>query len=174
MNQTITKKDLAKMNSSLFIFVLLLLILHSCQSSEQERPVTSTLSDDQIAKIDSICQSFKAKGNTVGFSVGIAHEGEILYSKGYGLANKDSDKQATEHTIYPIASVSKFVTAILTMKMVDAGMLSLEDKVAVATWVGQVSKQLHSLPVSATSLPLPVRNAYYRLIKTQYENVKRK
>ena len=60
----------------------------------------------------------------------IAHNGKPIYSKGYGLANISSKKSASENTIYAIASISKFITATATMKMVEAGKVSLSDKVA--------------------------------------------
>lgn len=87
------------------------------------------LSANQLARIDSVCQAYIEKGNTVGLSLGIAHHGNILFAKGYGKANIVSGTPATDSTIYPIASVSKFVTAVATMKLVEQGKLQLHDKV---------------------------------------------
>ena len=106
-----------------------ILILHSCQESGTESTSSEILSQDQFAKIDSICQSFIEKGNTLGLSLAISHKGQLIFSKGYGRANIVNNTPATEHTIYPIASVSKLISAILTMKLVDNGMLELGDKV---------------------------------------------
>lgn len=122
-----------------FFIFFLVLVLFSCQNTKEKKEtiavksnepkVTPILSQKQLIKIDSICQSFIAKGNTVGFSVGLAHNGKVIFSEGYGLANIVTKKQATDSTIYPIASISKLVTAIATLKMVEEGKLSLDDKV---------------------------------------------
>lgn len=111
--------------------ILALLSMLFVQCKKHKEPLESNFSDNQIpiSKIDSICRSFIEKGNTVGLSIGIAHNGEVIFSKGYGMANIESKKKATDSTIYAIASVSKFVTAIVTMKLIDEGKLSLSDKV---------------------------------------------
>ncbi|MEM7028621.1 MAG: aminoglycoside phosphotransferase family protein [Chloroflexota bacterium] len=49
--------------------------------------------------------------------------------------------------------------------------VTFEDKLAMAQWIGQVCKTLHHLPLTATSLTFTIRNAYYRLVKEQYEKV---
>lgn len=116
-------------NISSIIILVYIFVLASCKSNQNEKAGTATLTQDQLQKIDSICQSFLDKGNTVGFSVAIAHKDKTVFSKGYGITNLVSKDPATENTIYPIASISKFITAVTTMKMVEENKLSLQDKV---------------------------------------------
>ena len=106
-----------------------LLGLLACRSESEEPATSYDLTEQQRIAIDSICRSFLAKGNTVGFSLGLAHHGQVLFAQGYGLANIEGQKPATENTIYPIASISKFITGITTLRLVEDGRLSLEDKV---------------------------------------------
>lgn len=106
-----------------------LLGLLACRSESEEPTTSYELTEQQRIAIDSICRSFLAKGNTVGFSLGLAHHGQVLFAQGYGLANIEGQKPATENTIYPIASISKFITGITTLRLVEDGRLSLEDKV---------------------------------------------
>ena len=112
-----------------FLGFILFVVLNSCVSKQKEPIKSDPLTSIQIAKIDSICQSFLDKGNTVGFSVAIAHDDQTVFSKGYGLANIESNQPATENTIYAIASISKFITAAITLKMAEEGKISLDDKV---------------------------------------------
>ena len=105
-----------------------LLTILACRSTDQE-PVSSDNSAFPTEKIDSICQAFLGKNNTVGFSLAISKNGNPVYAKGFGQANIEEQKVATENTIYPIASVSKFITAAITMKLVEEGKINLEDKV---------------------------------------------
>lgn len=101
----------------------------ACQSQLEDQEAFPPLSVAQLTEIDSICQVFINRGNTIGLSVGIAHEDEVIFSKGYGWANKERQQAATDKTIYPIASISKFITAIATLKLVEEEKLSLSDKV---------------------------------------------
>ncbi|MEO9869174.1 serine hydrolase domain-containing protein [Ekhidna sp.] len=119
-----------KYHFKIMSFIGIIMCLFSCKevSSEKEKE-SSALSVTKATKIDSVCQALLSKGNTVGFSIAIAHEGNILFSKGYGLANIDSRKPATENTIYAIASISKFITAVTTMKLLEDGKIDLADKV---------------------------------------------
>ncbi len=112
-----------------FLGFILLTNLISCSPNQKETKKVEPLSNSQITKIDYVCQSFLDKDNTVGFSIAIAHDDQTVFSKGFGLANIASNTPATENTIYAIASVSKYITAAATMKMVEEGKISLEDKV---------------------------------------------
>ena len=116
------------MKRSIFISVLLLAVI-GCENNNRKTKTSQELSDFSIDKIDSICKNFLGKGNTVGFSVGLAHNGKVIFSKGYGLANLESNKKATDSTIYAIASVSKFITSIATLKLAEEGKLKITDKV---------------------------------------------
>ena len=95
------------------------------------------LSNDQVRKLDSICTAFIDRGNTVGLSLGIANGSQILYEKGFGYANLEEDRLATGSTIYPIASVSKMITAFMILQLLDEGVLNLSD---------QISKHIPGLP----------------------------
>lgn len=108
---------------------MLLFGFAQCKNAEPNTAAAHHGSDFPTTKIDSICKDYIGKGNTVGFSVGVAHNGKVVFSKGYGLANLDSGKKATDSTIYAIASVSKFITALATMKLMEEGKLALSDKV---------------------------------------------
>jgi len=64
-----------------------------------------------------------------GISVAIVKDQEVLYSKGFGLADTERQVPVEANTLYSICSISKLFTAIAVMQLRDAGKLSLEDKV---------------------------------------------
>lgn len=114
---------------NLLFYSVIIIVFLSCKKEQKTIKEKPALSNLQITKIDSVCQSFINKGNTVGFSIAIAYNGKPVYAKGFGLANIDSRKLATENTSYAIASVSKFITAAATMKLVEENKLKLNDKI---------------------------------------------
>lgn len=65
-----------------------------------------------------------------GLSVGIVHEGELVYAKGFGFADLASRTPATPDTCYRIASISKTFTSVAIMQLVEEGRLALDDRIA--------------------------------------------
>ena len=53
--------------------------------------------------------------------------GELVYERGYGMADLDHGVPNTPGTVFHVASVSKQFTAAATLLLVDEGRLSLED-----------------------------------------------
>jgi len=62
-------------------------------------------------------------------SVAVVKDGQIVYSKGFGVRNKAYGLRATPNTLYAIGSVTKSFTALSIMQLVNEGKLSLEDPV---------------------------------------------
>jgi len=62
-------------------------------------------------------------------SVGLVHNGKIVYKRGFGFADVESRESATPDTCYRIASISKTFTAIAIMQIAEQGKLHLDDKI---------------------------------------------
>lgn len=56
----------------------------------------------------------------------VAHEGKILFHKGYGLASREFDIPAGPNTKFQVGSITKAFTAILALKMAELGLLRLD------------------------------------------------
>lgn len=65
-----------------------------------------------------------------GLSIGIVHDQELVWSKGYGLADVKKKIPATPGTAYRIASISKVFTATALLQLRDGGKLQLDDPVS--------------------------------------------
>ncbi|MGK0519796.1 MAG: serine beta-lactamase-like protein LACTB [Planctomycetota bacterium] len=61
-----------------------------------------------------------------GLSCAVVHKGELVFSAGYGFADLENDVPATDATVYRLASISKPVTAVLIMQLVEQGKLDLD------------------------------------------------
>lgn len=61
-----------------------------------------------------------------GLSVSVVTGGELRFSSGYGQADIENDVPATAQTVYRLASVSKPVTAVAAMQLVEHGKLDLD------------------------------------------------
>ena len=82
-----------------------------------------------LEEIDKFMSSFLAKHGAPGASVAIADQGRLVYSRGFGYADVASKEPVDPGSLFRIASVSKPLTAVAIMQLVDAGELRLEDAV---------------------------------------------
>ena len=64
-----------------------------------------------------------------GVSLSVGRGDSRLFSRGYGWADREAGKLMEPGTLMRVASVSKLVTAVGIMKLVENGSLSLSDKV---------------------------------------------
>ena len=64
-----------------------------------------------------------------GMAIAIVKNGEIAYTKGFGIKKIGSDERVDEHTQFGIASVSKHITAMSLGLLVDQGLIEWKDPV---------------------------------------------
>ena len=61
-----------------------------------------------------------------GLSVAFIDQEEMNWTKGYGMAEAGSGRSVTEETIFQAGSISKPVTAMVALHLVEAGLLDLD------------------------------------------------
>ena len=92
--------------------------------------LTNSLSDyGNYEVIDKEINHFMDKNELKGVSVSIIHNEKLIFSKGYGYANQEDSVIAKPGNIYRVASVSKLLTAVAIMKLVEQKKLKLTTKV---------------------------------------------
>jgi CubicO group peptidase (beta-lactamase class C family) len=79
--------------------------------------------------LDNKIKAFMNAWEIPGATVAITKDGRNIYSKAFGYSDEAHTKPVKEGDRFRIASVSKPVTSIGIMKLVEQGKLSLEDKV---------------------------------------------
>lgn len=79
-------------------------------------------------KIDRIFEKWSQSG-TPGVAVAVIKDSEIVFKKGYGLANLEYDIPVTTQTVFHIASVSKQFTAFAALLLEKEGKLSMDDDI---------------------------------------------
>lgn len=65
-----------------------------------------------------------------GVAVGIVHNSDLIWGKGYGYANLESSEAITLDTRFRIASITKTFTATAILQLYDAGKLRLDDPIS--------------------------------------------
>ena len=67
--------------------------------------------------------------NVPGASIAIVRDGKLWFAKGYGVANTDTDEKVDVNTIFQAASISKPVSALGVLKLVENGTVDLKSDV---------------------------------------------
>ncbi|MEG3047249.1 MAG: serine hydrolase domain-containing protein, partial [Mucinivorans sp.] len=83
----------------------------------------------QAERFDKTVESFLREWQIEGASLAIMKDGNLIYSKGYGLADKASNDSVEVRHLFRVASVSKLITAVGIMHLVERGLLSLNSTV---------------------------------------------
>lgn len=81
--------------------------------------------EPDFTRIDVYIEKEMKECRIPGMALCVVHGERVLYMKGYGIADP-SDRAVTPETPFVIGSVSKPVTALAVMQLVDAGKISLD------------------------------------------------
>ena len=80
-------------------------------------PVTHTTLSQQMAAL-----------HVPGVSVAVIHKGKLEWARGFGVA-RAGGSPVTPHTLFQAASISKPITALAVLRLVDSGKLNLDTDV---------------------------------------------
>lgn len=76
--------------------------------------------------VDAYVQDYLDRHGLVGAQVAIVHEGQVVHSAGYG---RSKDSAMTAQTPMAIGSVSKQITSVALLQLVEQGSVGLDDPV---------------------------------------------
>jgi N-acyl-D-amino-acid deacylase len=79
-----------------------------------------------MANVDLAISDVMTRWGIPGGAVGIMKDGRLVYARGFGYADVESQKVATPDALFRIASVSKPVTKAAILKLVEQSRLSLD------------------------------------------------
>ncbi|HEY0251721.1 MAG TPA: serine hydrolase domain-containing protein [Kofleriaceae bacterium] len=88
-------------------------------------------------KIDAAVAEEIARQHLPGLALGVVVDGELVYSKGYGVADVDTKTAPDLDTAYRIGSLTKSFTALGVLSLRDEGVLALEDP--LVKWVPEAA-----------------------------------
>lgn len=82
--------------------------------------------DARPARVDSIMSSFVSETGP-GAAIAVIQNGNVVYQRGYGLANIDAKLPISTTTTFDLASVSKQFTAMAIMMLAERGAIGYDD-----------------------------------------------
>lgn len=117
--------------SQICLLILVIFLATSCNGQTNSNAENRTKSIDKT-KIDKIDEIVKMYSDNAGFngSVLVAHQGQVIYKKGFGMADMEWKIANKPNTKFRIASVTKPFTAILIMQLVAEKKLDLHKPIS--------------------------------------------
>jgi len=82
-----------------------------------------------LQSIDQVIQEFMKRWDIPGASVALSKGGRLIYARGFGWGNRETSTMVTPENQFRIASLSKPITAIAIMQLVQKGKLGLDSLV---------------------------------------------
>jgi CubicO group peptidase (beta-lactamase class C family) len=95
--------------------------------SESPLPVSASLSQDGLARVGDYMRNEITTGKIAGAVLLIQQHGQPVLFESFGVRDVDGKRPMTADTIFRLYSMSKAVTSVAAMMLVDDGKLSLDD-----------------------------------------------
>lgn len=83
---------------------------------------------DGFKEFDQFIQDFMEKNRAPGAGVAVTDHGRLVFARGYGYADIAAQKPVEPTSMFRIASISKPITAVAIMQLVEQGKLKLSDR----------------------------------------------
>jgi CubicO group peptidase (beta-lactamase class C family) len=98
--------------------------LNACKKSHDLSPAQSLSDFEQ--KIGSLQTNY----NVPGLIAGVSRNGQMVWSKPYGYADKEKNTLVTNSSLFHLASLTKTFGALTIMQLVEHGLVNLEEPVS--------------------------------------------
>jgi CubicO group peptidase (beta-lactamase class C family) len=137
------------------LFVLFLVIILPTHSGFGQQPSWAS-NPEVLSKIQLLEKWIQAQmeyRGLPGLSVGIVFDQNLIWAKGYGLADLEKKTAALPSSIYRIASITKLFTTTAIMQLRDQGKLRLDDPISkYLPWFNIKNKFANAPPITIEHL----------------------
>lgn len=96
--------------------------------------------DGLQARVDEVMDRTLADQRLVGAVIQVAIDGELVYNRSAGLADRENNQPMHENSLFRLASVSKPIVSTAALVLVSQGRLSLDDY--VGRWLPEFQPRL--------------------------------
>ena len=139
-------------NVAVAIALLLFATIVSAGHAESPVPVTTGFSQEGLARVGDYMRDEVSTGRIPGAGLLIQQHGQPVFFQSLGVRDVDTKRPMTADTIFRLYSMSKAVTSVAAMMLVDDGKLRLDDPVSkyipafAAVKVGRETRDANGKP----------------------------
>jgi CubicO group peptidase (beta-lactamase class C family) len=91
---------------------------------------TAWADDAPLAPFDELMTSFVRDEQVPGAALAVTTDARLVYARGFGLADRERGQAVPPTALFRIASVTKPVTAVAILKLIERGTLALDARVS--------------------------------------------
>jgi CubicO group peptidase (beta-lactamase class C family) len=142
---------------------ILLALQGSAASLPVSRPEEVGLSADRLKRIHSVVQSHIDSKDFAGAVTLVMRKGKVVHFEAQGLMDLESNKPMRTDTLFRMASMTKPMTAVAILMLMEDGKLVLSDPVS------KFVPEFKSPKVAVWNLPNDPKGAGYRLVPADRE-----
>lgn len=115
----------------IIVFFALLIFTVICSFSSSSTDVLSRdLSDDPLASLEQELEDLRKDLRVPGLSAAIAKEDTVVWSKGFGWADKELGIPATQKSLFHLASLTKPYATTIILQLAQEGQLDLNSPIS--------------------------------------------
>ena len=89
-------------------------------------PAIDSVSEQLEQQIAGLCEEHRL----LGAAVGVARGNALVWSRGFGFADLESERVPDEHTLFRVGSITKTFTATAIFQLRDDAKLRIDDPIA--------------------------------------------
>src|SRR5512140_3702280 len=136
------------------LFLLLAIILSACATRPAPDPKVLSVEFDALMEKNHQAGLFDG-------SVLVAQNGQVIFSKGYGFADREKKIPNTPQTKFRLASITKQFTAMAVLLLQQQGKLNVEDNICnYITTCPEIFKPIKIRHLLSQSAGIPNSTAY--------------
>ena len=109
------------------IFAVLIVALSAC-STPPKKPANAMQGDYTYTRqyITWLIEKEMREADVTGLSIALVDDQQVVWSQGFGYANKQANMRATPDTVYHLGSIAKVFTATAAMQLAEQGKLDID------------------------------------------------
>ncbi|MDI1267119.1 MAG: serine hydrolase [bacterium] len=107
--------------------VLLLAVASARAEGTFEIPAGAKFNPDRLAKVTEFFRNEVATGKIAGANVLIRQRGKEVYHETFGVQDVESKKPINDKTIFRLSSLTKAITSVVAMQLIQDGKIKLDD-----------------------------------------------
>jgi CubicO group peptidase (beta-lactamase class C family) len=132
------------------LFLALSVVPSAAQGLPSASPESVGLSAERLERVERVMQEYVDRGRIAGVVTLIARHGKVAHFQSYGRLDIEKNASMQKDSIFRIASMSKAVTSVAALILLEQGKLLLSDP---------VSKFIPAYKNTTVAVPLPVAAA---------------
>jgi CubicO group peptidase (beta-lactamase class C family) len=108
------------------------IVTSSCRgvAGSEPDPLATLTTPERLAQLDSVIPVLMDSGGVTGLAMAITTDSGLVWSRGFGVRNMETQEPVTATSVFEAASLSKPVFAYAVLQLVDQGVLDLETPIA--------------------------------------------